>query len=191
MNPFRICIALLALSTFAATAASAPVHYTIDSSHSTVQFVVAHLGVSRVVGRFNEISGDFTCDVAKMPASSVRINLKSASIDTALAQRDADLRSSDFFRVAEYPEIRFTSASVTGTPEKFALAGMMRLLGVSRPVTFQVSKIGESRDPWGGYRAGFEATTTLKRSDFGMRYMLGPIGDDITVTVDIEGIRQP
>jgi polyisoprenoid-binding protein YceI len=186
----RIC-ALAWLGLFPALAAAAPVNYQIDAAHSSVQFAVTHLGLARIVGRFHQLQGSFGYDAAHIENSSARITVQAGSIDTGHDERDQHLRSDEFFDATRFPAIRFESKSVSGNGSGFVLSGDLTLLGVIRPVTFQVNKIGEGRDPWGGRRAGFEATTTLKRSDFGMRYMLGPVGDAVTVTVDIEGIREP
>jgi polyisoprenoid-binding protein YceI len=182
-------LALLALAPALAHAAST--NYEIDASHSSVQFAVSHLGMTRIAGRFDQLQGDFRYDPAHIEKSSARMTVQAGSIDTDHDKRDASLRSDDFFDAAHFPSIRFESKSVNGNGSAFTLVGDLALLGVSRPVTFRVNKTGEGRDPWGGYRAGFEATTTLKRSDFGMRYMLGAVGDEVTVTIEIEGIRKP
>jgi polyisoprenoid-binding protein YceI len=183
-------LTLLGLGIAPGLAGAAPVAYEIDATHSSVQFVVTHLGVARVAGHFDRLHGQFAYDPARIEASKVQVTVRADSIGTGHEERDNKLRSDDFFATARFPEIRFESTSVTGHDGQFALQGNLTLRGVSRPVTFQVTKTGESRDPWGGYRAGFEATTTIKRSDFGMRYMLGAVGDDVALTIEIEGIRQ-
>jgi polyisoprenoid-binding protein YceI len=185
------CAVVVAWAASTTSVAAVPAQYIIDPSHSTVQFAVTHIGVSRVFGRFNEISGNFAYDPARVAAGSAQIVLKVASIDTALARRDDLLRGKQGFKVAEFPEIRFVATAISGSAERFALSGSLSLLGVSRPVTFQVRRIGAGPDPWGGYRAGFEATTMLRRSDFGMTSLAGAIGDDVAVTVEIEGQRRP
>jgi len=187
---FRICV-LVWLGLSPALVEAAPVNYRIDAAHSSVQFVVSHLDFGRIAGRFDQLQGEFGYDPAHIEKSSARMTVQAGSVDTGHGGRDANLRSDDFFDVAHFPDIRFESKSIRGTASEFMLNGDLVMIGVSRPVSFQVRKTGEGRDPWGGYRSGFEATTVLKRSDFGMRYMLGSVGDEITVTIDIEGIRQP
>jgi len=182
-------LAWLALSSGPANAA--PVHYRIDAAHSSVQFVVSHLGFARITGRFDQLQGEFGYDPAHIDKSSARMTVQAASVDTGHGARDANLRGGDFFDAAHFPGIRFESTSIRGSNSEFTLSGDLTLLGVTRPVSFQVRKSGEGRDPWGGYRSGFEATATIKRSDFGMRYLLASVGDEITVTIDIEGIREP
>lgn len=194
MRPFRsLCPLLLSLclsSLGVGPARAAPVAYKIDPAHSTLQFSVAHLDVSRVIGRFDRLDGDFVYDANKIEASSTHLTVSADSVDTANAERDQHLRSSDFFDAGQFPQIQFHSTAVTGDATAFTLNGELTLHGVSRPISFQVKKIGEGRDPWGGYRIGFEATAMLKRSDFGMAYMLGAVGDEATLTVVIEGLRQ-
>jgi len=187
---FLTCVlACLALSS--GPAAAAPVHYRIDATHSSVQFAVRHLGFARITGRFDQLQGEFGYDAAHIDKSSARMTVQAESVDTGHGERDAKLRGDDFFDAGHFPTIRFESKSVRGNGNEFTVTGELTLLGVTRPISFQVRKSGEGRDPWGGYRSGFEATTTLKRSDFGMRYLLASVGDDITVTIDIEGIRGP
>jgi len=192
MRKIAECCALVAcLAASTTSIAAVPAQYVIDPSHSTVQFAVTHIGVSHVIGRFNEISGSFAYDPSRIAAGSAQIVLKAASIDTALARRDDLLRGKQGFKAAEFPEIRFDSTAIAGNAEKFALSGKLSLLGVTRPVTFQVRKIGAGPDPWGGYRAGFEATAVLRRSDFGMTSLVPAVSDNVAVTVEIEGQRRP
>ena len=194
MRPFRSCqlllTCLLLSSLWANPLLAAPVTYKIDPAHSTLQFSVAHLDVSRVIGRFDRLDGAFVYDAAKVDACSAQLTISADSVDTANAERDQHLRSSDFFDAGQFPQIGFQSTAVSGTASAFTLAGELTMHGVRRPISFQVKKIGEGHDPWGGYRIGFEATATLKRSDFGMAYMLGAVGDEATLTVVIEGLKQ-
>lgn len=191
MKQLYLTCALAWLALSPGSADAAPVHYRIDPTHSSVQFVVGHLGFARINGRFDQLQGEFSYDPAHVDKSSARMTVQAGSVDTGHGERDATLRGSDFFDAAHFPTIRFESKTIRGNDAEFTLSGELTLLGVTRPVSFQVRKTGEGRDPWGGYRSGFEATTTLKRSDFGMRYLLASVGDEITVTIDIEGIRQP
>ena len=191
MKPFYAIAALAWLALPPGRADAAPVHYRIDATHSSVQFAVSHLAFARITGRFDQLQGEFSYDPAHVEKSSARMTVQAESVDTGHGERDTKLRSDDFFDAAHFPAIRFESKSIRGKVDDFTLTGELTLLGVTRPVSFQVHKSGEGRDPWGGYRSGFEATTTLKRSDFGMRYLLGSVGDEITVTIDIEGIREP
>jgi len=169
---------------------AAPGNYRIDPGHSTVLFSVRHLGTSELTGRFNDIKGSFVLDQRKAPDLDVTIS--TASVDTNHEKRDAHLRSPDFFNVKQYPVMHFSADRISydkqGQPT--ALHGDLTLHGKTRAVTFVVSPVGAGKDPWGGYRAGFNARTTLKRSEFGMNFMPGGIGDEITVTLNIEAVKE-
>jgi len=178
------------LSQTAAAEAVAAGNYKIDPAHTTIQFTVSHLGVSDLSGRFNLFEGGIT--LAPNGNSEVNVSIQTASVDTNHRKRDDHLRSPDFFNAKQYPEMRFVSKKVSnnayGQPIK--VQGDLTLHGKTRPVTLKVSPVGAGADPWGGYRAGFNATTTIKRSAHGMNFMQGGIGDDITITLNIEAVKQ-
>ncbi|TDF35614.1 hypothetical protein EYS14_19585 [Alteromonadaceae bacterium M269] len=162
--------------------------YVIDQNHSGVTFKVSHLGFTNLVGRFNEMSGDITASDNK---SSLNVVIKTASIDTNHDKRDDHLRSPDFFNAKQFPTISFSSAlDVRKVKGKDVIDGELTMLGVSKPVRLQVEKGNEGKDPWGLYRVGYIATTTVKRSDFGMNFMQEGIGDDIQVVINIEAVKQ-
>jgi len=167
-----------------------PGNYRIDPAHSTVFFTVGHLGSSDMTGRFNNIEGGFT--LGKEQTSKLDVSIKTASIDTNHDKRDAHLRSPDFFNVKQYPVMRFSADKVNydeqGQP--VALHGKLSLHGKTRPVSFVVTPVGAGKDPWGGYRAGFNASTILRRSEFGMNFMPGGIGEEVTVTLNIEAMKE-
>ena len=164
--------------------------YKIDSDHSSVQFSAGHLGYSELLGRFNTFSGS----IILKPGgdSKVEVTIKTASVDTNHGQRDEHLRSPDFLNAKQFPEMRFVSSRVNfdsqGRPT--LIEGDFTLLGKTKPATLKVSAIGAGKDPWGGYRAGYSATTVIKRSEYGMNFMQGAgVGDDINVTVKIEAVK--
>ena len=182
-------------STVLATAAliSNPVladNYQIDSAHSFLNFSVGHLGVSIARGRFNDISGDFTIDAESPTQSRVNVLIKTASVDTGLEKRDKHLRSPDFFDVKQFPEMLFNSSGYEGTSEEGTITGDLTLHGVTKRVSFAVEKIGEGDDRRGLHRAGFVVSGTIKRSDFGMSFIIPAVGDEIEIAFSIEGIRQ-
>lgn len=166
-----------------------PGSYKIDPAHTSVTFSVNHLGTSELVGRFNTVEGHFT--LAPKGNSKVEVSIAAASVDTNHKKRDDHLRSPDFFNAKQYPQIKFTSGnvdfSIDGPKE---IKGKLSLHGKTRPVTLAVAPVGAGSDPWGGYRVGYKATTIIKRSDYGMTFMKGGIGDDIKVTLNIEAIKQ-
>ncbi|QUX96896.1 hypothetical protein C0J08_16470 [Marinomonas sp. CT5] len=159
--------------------------YQIDPAHSAVVFKVGHLGVSTTVGRFNNFEGDFTFD-KDQASDSASLTIQADSIDTNHDARDKHLRSPDFLDVKQFPTLTFKSTKFEGDK----LTGNLTIHGVTKPVSFDVKKIGEGKDPWGGYRAGFEATTTIQRSDFGVTYFIPGVTDATEIEVYVEGIRQ-
>lgn len=161
-------------------------NYKIDAVHSQVLFTVGHLGVSRLTGRFDGVKGEFSVDGA---SGAVKAEIDAASVNTGFADRDKHLRSPDFFNAAQFPKITFESTSANLAADG-TLAGNLTLHGVTRPVTLKLSQVGAGKDPWGGYRSGFIATGVVKRSDYGMKFMLGPVGDEIEVRLNIEAIKQ-
>ncbi len=176
---------LCATATFAAAES-----YTVDLSHSFIQFRTKHLGMSWLPGQFNKFEGTMNYDPSKGPeAQSINITIDTTSIDTNWADRDKHLRSADFFNVDEFPTAKFESTGYEGNEEGGTLSGNLTLLGVTKPITFEIKKIGEGADPWGGYRAGFEGSFDLKRADWGMDYNLGPLAEIVEVSLFIEAIK--
>ena len=162
--------------------------YKIDPVHSNVSFTLAHLGVSRFTGRFDNVSGEF---VVAGKDSKVNAHVGLDGLNTGLAKREEHLKSPDFFDAGKFPTLSFASSSLKlNAKGEGSLTGELGFHGVSKPVTFKVQHIGAGKDPWGGFRSGYLATTTIKRSDWGMTTMLGGIGDEVNLSVSIEGIRQ-
>ena len=167
--------------------------YVIDTAkdHAFINFRIKHLGYSWLHGRFNEFSGTFSYDEANPAANRAEITIDVASIDTNHAERDKHLRGDDFFDVARYPQATFRSTAYrAGDEGKGVLVGDLTLRGVTRPVEIAVEHVGAGKDPWGGFRRGFEGRTTLKLSDFGIDYDLGPASQQAEVMLSIEGIRK-
>ena len=175
--------ATLAISLLA-SAQSMAADYVIDTKgqHAFVNFKASHLGYSYIFGRFNDFSGKFNHDPAKPGDSKVNVIIQAKSLDTNHAERDKHLRSADFFDVGKYPVIEFDS---TGFKDG-KLNGDLSIHGVTKSVTLDVTHVGEGDDPWGGYRSGFEASVSLKSTDFGMPSWVG----DVEVTLTVEGVRQ-
>ncbi|WP_210398300.1 YceI family protein [Motiliproteus sediminis] len=172
------------------SASAAPVTYKVDAAHTTAQFIIGHLGVSRTVGRFNELEGSYQIDADNPAANSVELTIQAASIDTNHTKRDDHLRSPDFLDVNQFPTLTFKSSSYQGNDAKGVITGDLTLHGVTKEVSFEVEKVGEGKDPWGGYRNGFVASTTINRSDFGVSYFIPGVTDATEITLFIEGIRQ-
>ncbi len=171
---------------------AAPVPYSIDMAHTNALFDVSHLGLSTMLGRFGELKGTLTFDEDNIENSTVSITIMTDSIDTFHKKRDDHLRSPDFFNAAEFPEMTFKSTEVVKTGEKTAsLKGDLTLLGVTQPVVLDltVNKVGIH--PFNKKQvAGFTATGVIKRSQFGMKYGLPLIGDDIALRLELESVRK-
>jgi polyisoprenoid-binding protein YceI len=167
--------------------------YVIDKKgqHAFVTFKISHLGYSWIYGSFKDFDGTFSFDAAKPEASKVQVSLKTASLDSNHAERDKHIRSEDFLNVSKYPEATFESTAVKSTGTDTAdITGNLTLNGVTKPVVVAAHFIGEGKDPWGGYRAGFEGSMTLHLKDFGMTYDLGPTSENMQLIISFEGVRQ-
>ena len=171
--------------------------WNIDPSHSAIAFSVRHMVVSKTRGRFNKWSGQLRFDAENPSASSVEVTIDPASLDTADAQRDGHLRSPDFFDVEKYPTASFRSTKVEVTFEgRYRVTGALTLHGVTKPVVLDVSYEGSGKDPWGGERAGFSATTTIDRKDFGLEWNKALetggllVGEKVELNLEIEAVKQ-
>jgi polyisoprenoid-binding protein YceI len=167
--------------------------YAIDKQgqHAFVNFKISHLGYSWLYGTFKDFDGTFSFDAAAPEASKVNVTLNTTSVDTNHAERDKHIRSADFLNVSKHPTATFASTSVKSTGEGTAdITGDLTLNGVTKPVVIAAKFIGEGTDPWGGYRAGFEGSTTLKLKDFDISKDLGPASESLELIISIEGIRQ-
>lgn len=183
----------IGLSVLAMSSTTMAADYQIDKQgqHAFVNFKISHLGYSWLYGTFKDFDGQFSFDAATPEASTVNVTLKTASVDTNHAERDKHLRSDDFLNTGEYPTATFNSTSVKSTGEGRAdIEGDLTLNGVTKPIAINASFIGEGKDPWGGYRAGFEGTTSIKLSDFGIKTNLGPASEEVTLTISVEGVRK-
>ena len=188
MKMKTIASSVLALGLFGATLTANAADYVMDKKgmHTFIQFRVQHLGYSWLYGRFNEFDGKFNYDAAAPEKTKVSVKIDTSSVDSAHAERDKHLRSDDFLNVDKFPEATFVSTSFDGK----TLKGDLTLLGVTKPLELAVEKIGEGKDPWGGYRAGFEGKVTFAMADFGIKKSLGPKSANVEMTLSVEGIRQ-
>ncbi len=186
-------LAALALFASVGTGSALAADYVIDKEgqHAFVNFKISHLGYSWLYGTFRDFDGRFSFDAAKPAESKVEVTLKTASVDTNHTERDKHLRSADFLNVQKHPTARFVSTGVTPTGEGTAdIAGELTLNGVTRPVVIAARLLGEGTDPWGGYRAGFEGSTTLRLKDFDIQKDLGPASQTVELILSVEGVRQ-
>lgn len=164
--------------------------YTLDPTHTFIEFRAKHLGYSWLYGRFNRIEGKLTWDESRPHASRISVTIDMDSLDSNHAERDKHLRSDDYLDVHTYPEATFVSERYEGDADKGTLHGVLTLHGVEKALSIPVRRIGEGHDPWGGYRVGFEGQITLDAFDFGMDYDVGPDGNLIELFLGIEGVRQ-
>jgi len=183
---------MLGLSTVNAQAAE---HYTIDTKgmHAFVTFKIKHLGFSWLEGRFNHFSGDFEYDETNPANNKVKFELDVNSLDSNHAERDKHLRSERFFDTKKFPKATFVSTQwVDKGNGKATLKGKFTLRGFTKNIDIDVSQVGSGKDPWGGFRRGFEGTTTLHLSDYKMKEgaMLGPVAEDVQIWLSIEGVRK-
>ena len=185
----QFALSLLASSLLAGLAAGAisAKTYDIDPVHSSVVFRVSHFNVSKVYGRFNEITGKIQFDESNPTAGSVELTIKAASVDTHDDRRDKHLRSPDFLNAAQFPVITFKSKQIEKAGDKFQITGDLTLLGTTKSITIEVEHTGSGKHPRGGQAlVGFELNVPLKRSDYGMNFMVGPLGDEIDLYIAIE-----
>lgn len=153
----------------------------IDPVHSDVAFVVRHMMVSKVRGRFEKVSGELVT-AERLEDSTVTATIDASSITTGNDQRDGHIRSADFFEVEKYPEWTFRSTGIAAKGEDYVLTGDLTLKGITKPVELDLELNGFGPDAWGGTRAGFTAKTTVKRSEFGVDIELPMDGGGVVVS---------
>jgi polyisoprenoid-binding protein YceI len=181
-------------TTLAASAYAAPAYkpgqYDVDAAHSKLGFDVAHLVISSVEGKFLKFDGKV--DLAeKFEKSKFEVTADAASVDTGVAKRDEHLRSADFFDVAKFPQLKFTSTEVKGKPDSFKLTGDLTIHGVTKKVTIDAKYLGVVDDGFGNDKAAFTGKTKINRKDFGLAWgkmmEAGPVvGDEVTLDLKIE-----
>ena len=190
MNSRHLKSILVACTIAAVPVSAGAADYRIDPAHSFVQFKISHLGFSWMIGTFDKVSGAFTYDSSGESAGqSISVEIDTASVDTGHAERDKHLRSADFLDVEKFPTSTFASTGYEGDAEGGTMQGELTLMGVTRPIAIAVRKVGEGDDPWGSYRAGFEGTVTIHRSDFGAGMNLGPASESMELSLFVEGVR--
>jgi polyisoprenoid-binding protein YceI len=170
--------------------------YEIDPAHSEATFQVRHL-LSKVRGRFSVFSGTVELDDANPEASSVAFTIQTNSVDTNQPDRDAHLRSADFFSVDEFPELTFVSHEVSSRGDgRYDVTGALTIRGVTRIVTLPVRYLGKATDPWGQERAAFEVETSLNRSDYGLTWNAALetggflVGDEVHISLSLQAVAK-
>ena len=179
-----------------ALALAAPTTWAIDPTHSQVGFAVKHLVISNVRGEFSRYSGKVLLDEADLSRSSVEATIDVNSVSTKVADRDAHLKSPDFFDAAKYPQMTFRSTQVRRTgPHTLEVTGNLTLHGVTRPVVLAVETTPAVKGMFGETRRGFAATTRINRKDFGLAWNkvveAGPaVGDEVAISLDLESVKE-
>jgi len=170
----------------------------IDPAHTSVQFAIRHMMVSNVRGEFSKVSGTAEADEKDLTKSKLQATIDAASIDTRVEKRDEHLKSADFFDVAKYPTITFTSKRIEPAGAgHWRVTGDLTLHGVTKEVTLDVEgPTAEVKDPMGKVRAGAQATTKINRKDFGLTWNKAldaggvAVGDEVTITIDVEATKR-
>lgn len=174
--------------------------WSIDSSHSLVEFSARHLMITRVKGRFSDVSGTVVMNGGDPSTSSVNVEIAAASIDTREEQRDGHLRSGDFLDVENHPKLTFRSTRIEGNPmsegDRFKVVGELTIRGTTREVTLDATFDGTGTDPWGGNRASFSAETTIDRRDFGLTWNQALetggvlVSNEVKISLEVQAVKQ-
>lgn len=183
---------LLAASMVTTTTAIAD-EYVLDTkgAHAFVQFKVSHLGYSWLSGRFNTFEGTLDYDNAKPQEMKLQVEIQTNSVDSNHAERDKHLRGKGFLDVKQFPTATFVSTGYKAKDDMHGtLTGNLTLHGVTKSIDIEVTKLGEGKDPWGGYRMGFTGKTEFLMKDFGIEKDLGPKSQTVYMTLDTEWIKK-
>jgi polyisoprenoid-binding protein YceI len=179
--------------------AALPVHafaadtYTLDPAHTQAIFTINHLGYSTITGSMHDLKGTLVLDSSKPEHSTIDVTIGANSVDTGYAARDKVLQGPMFFNTGQFPTITFKSTHIKKTGEKTAdIEGNFTLLGITKPLTLKTifNRMGPDTVGTNVYKAGFTATTSIKRSDFGMKAYVPYVGDYVQVVINFEGIKQ-
>jgi polyisoprenoid-binding protein YceI len=171
--------------------------WNIDPGHSAAQFKVKHMMISNVKGEFTSLKGRLQLDEQNVENSRIEAEIEAATINTREPQRDAHLKSADFFDVEKFPTLSFHSTKVSKKDgDELSVTGDLSIRGVTRPVTFAVEgPSAPAKDPWGNTRIGLSATTKINRKDFGLTWNAALetggilVGDEVTITLDVQFVK--
>jgi polyisoprenoid-binding protein YceI len=180
-----------------ATPQTSTTTWNIDPVHSVAEFKVKHMMISNVKGQFPKVTGTLTFDESDLTRSHVEASIEAVSIETRDAQRDAHLKSPDFFDVEKFPTLSFKSTGIRLVRDgELAVEGNLTIRGVTRKVTFSVEgPTPPAKDPWGNTRVAVSATTKINRKDFGLTWNAALetggilVGDEVTITLDVEFVK--
>lgn len=191
-TPLALVFALSVVSAAALPVAGQDT-WQIDPAHSSAQFSVRHLGISTVRGAFTKVSGTVLLDESNPAKGEVQATIDAASVDTRVEMRDNDLRSPNFLEVQKYPTITFKSKKVEPAgPGKLKVTGDLTIHGVSKEVVLDIDGPTPAiKDPWGNQRRGASASTKIIRQDFSVNGAPGVVGDELTISLDVEFFKPP
>jgi polyisoprenoid-binding protein YceI len=172
----------------------------LDPAHTQVEFRAKHMMITTVRGRFSDTSGTILVDEENPENSSVEVNIDARSIDTRVEDRDTHLRSEDFLNVEKYPEITFRSTRIEGAHaepgDRFRVIGDLTIRGETKEVALDATYEGQGKDPWGGTRAGFTASTKIDRREWGLTWNQALetggilVSNDITIEMQVQAVRE-
>ncbi|MBI5178571.1 MAG: polyisoprenoid-binding protein [Nitrospinae bacterium] len=186
---FALALAVFFQPVFAA-------QYAVDKAHSNVGFSVKHMVISNVKGNFGDFAGTFSFDEKSKALTAANAVIKVASVNTNEPKRDDHLRSPDFFDAQKFPEMSFVMKKAAATGDKLRVTGDLTIRGVTKEVTLEGEFLGAVKDPWGNQRAGFTASGTINRNDFGVSFnkVLETgglvVGNEVKLSLEIEGVQQ-
>lgn len=198
LKVFRTITAIAAAALLTLPAAAAPSQWNLDPQHSSAQFAVKHLMISTVRGQFHGVTGTVNWDDKDITKSTVDVSIDTTTVDTQEPNRDKDLKSEKFFDVAKYPTLTFKSKKIEPAGAgKLKVTGDLTIRGVTKEVVLDVEgPTGPIKDPWGNTRAALNATATVNRQDFGVKWNANMdgggvvVGDNVNITIDAELVKK-
>jgi polyisoprenoid-binding protein YceI len=171
--------------------------WTVDHSHSSIDFSIRHMMIAKVKGTFHSFDAQIEADPADLTTATITFDVDVSSIDTRNSDRDAHLRSADFFDIEKYPKMTFQSTQIVKTGDgEYDVTGNLTIHGVTRSETFSVSFEGAGKDPWGNEKVGFSGIGSIKRSDYGLTWNAALetggvlVGDEVKISIEIEAVKQ-
>jgi polyisoprenoid-binding protein YceI len=170
--------------------------FAIDASHTSAEFVVRHMMIAKVRGRFTALAGTIEAVDGGRTPTSIRATIETKSVATGVDQRDDHLKSPDFFEAATYPTIEFASTKIVADGDAFDVHGDLTIHGKTLPVVLKATFEGASTDPWGNQRVGYEATAKISRKEFGLVWNQAletggvAVGDEVKIELSVEGVAQ-
>jgi polyisoprenoid-binding protein YceI len=193
MNKLLLTTSLSALLFTSAITVANAADYVVDykGAHASVNFKIQHLGYSWLTGRFDKFSGNFSYDADDISSAKIEMLVDTSSFNSNHADRDKHIRSDDFLDVDKFASAKFVSSKIVDKGnDKLEVSGLLTLHGVTKEIVIDATKIGEGKDPWGGYRVGFSGTTKIGMADFGITKNLGPASTHVELEFHLEGVRK-